>query len=317
MVYKHRMKNGKIRKYSSKQAYENSMKGMFAQGYQSNPRMRHQKTIQLSSKDKEYATRFIRRARRKKGRPISRRVSHSNQTLPPNNIRIRLKSFAKKNLIDPKYLYYVLQHKQMQGEFGQQARGTQARQFLKKSDIENIKLAVDSGAVGVLEYNLGELADIIVDAKDYQPDDIVLARVHDTKKVGKPYFVDTNRIIHSVSSKQTQKQIQARIEKLKGEKIDSSEYSGEYPDIPSKPKPKRTYHEKNETKQKIYSLLKEEEKPLTMEQIKERTGLSKESLKYGITALKQKKQIQDYPNLLDVRKKLYTTSSKRPTISQQ
>ena len=34
MVYKHRMQNGKIRHYSSKRAYEDSLKGMFANQYQ-------------------------------------------------------------------------------------------------------------------------------------------------------------------------------------------------------------------------------------------------------------------------------------------
>ena len=34
MVYKHRMQNGKIRHYSSKNAYERSLRGMFANGYQ-------------------------------------------------------------------------------------------------------------------------------------------------------------------------------------------------------------------------------------------------------------------------------------------
>ena len=47
MVYKHRMKNGKIRTYKSKRVYEESMKGMFANQYQ---RKDHSKKIAKSKK---------------------------------------------------------------------------------------------------------------------------------------------------------------------------------------------------------------------------------------------------------------------------
>ena len=50
MVYKHRMKNGKVRHYSNKQAYLNSVKGMFA-NLNSDSSIR-KKTIKAKSKSK-------------------------------------------------------------------------------------------------------------------------------------------------------------------------------------------------------------------------------------------------------------------------
>ena len=56
MVYKHRMQNGKIRHYSSKNAYEDSMKGMFANQYQ---KKNHSKKINKSQSRKRIKHRGI------------------------------------------------------------------------------------------------------------------------------------------------------------------------------------------------------------------------------------------------------------------
>jgi predicted HTH transcriptional regulator len=51
-------------------------------------KIKHRKTIPISSKDRRHTAQFIRRARRKKGRPISRRTKHES-----NNKQIREKIY--------------------------------------------------------------------------------------------------------------------------------------------------------------------------------------------------------------------------------
>ena len=292
------------------------MKGMFANDYQKkSKRMKHGKTIPISSKDRRYNTRFIRRARRGKGKPISRpiskRMKHGERNLPTNNIRIRLKRFAKNKIVDPKFLYYSLQHKQMQGEFGNLAHGSQKRQVLRKSDIAKIQLAVESGDVGTLNYSLDELADIIVDAKDYQPDDIVLARVHDTKTVGKPYFVsDDERITHSALPRLTKEQRKEREDqmgKLKAEKFQEPE--------PKSKTPKPRQKTNKQARERIYRAISEATDPISVQEIKEKTGATKRNIDYGLKLLKDQNRVQTIPNLHDTRKKLFTTSSRKPIIT--
>jgi DNA-binding transcriptional ArsR family regulator len=194
MVYKHRTKYGKVRHYQSKGAYQNSMKAMFAKDSKKNPqRMQHKKTIPISSKDRKFNAQFIRRARRGKGKPVSRPISK------------RMRHGEKKRL-----------------------------------------------------------------------------------------------------TPEQRKEREAQMQKLMSEKLVLPEPKSKTPN----PRQKTD----KQARERIYQVLSEASDPVSLKEIKEKTGGTDRNIAYGLKKLKEQNLVQTIPNLQDTRKKLFTTSSRKPLI---